>query len=157
MLCRGPPALCPPQIKTYLNGSACGGLSQIKTYLNGVHIKGLLTIRTLAAKLLGIVFAIGAGVVAGKEGPFVHGGGVVGGGIGGLGSKYAPGRIPSAATCRDFSCSNVSAEAALRRRRNRCPHRVQLQQRCRMSRGVGTPGLGGSKEASCSVPAGAGR
>lgn len=43
----------------------------MKTYLNGVHIRGLLTIRTLAAKLLGIVFAIGAGVIAGKEGPFV--------------------------------------------------------------------------------------
>ena len=44
---------------------------QVKTYLNGLHIRGLLTIRTLAAKLLGIVFAIGAGVIAGKEGPFV--------------------------------------------------------------------------------------
>ena len=61
--------------------------AQVKTYLNGIHIRGLLTIRTLAAKLLGIVFAIGAGVIAGKEGPFVHGGGAVGGGIGGLGSK----------------------------------------------------------------------
>lgn len=48
--------------------------------------RGLLTIRTLVAKLTGIVFAIGAGVIAGKEGPFVHGGGIVGGGIGGMGS-----------------------------------------------------------------------
>ena len=41
------------------------------------------------AKLTGIVFAIGAGVIAGKEGPFVHGGGIVGGGIGGMGSMCA--------------------------------------------------------------------
>ncbi len=52
--------------------------------------RGLLTIRTLVAKLTGIVFAIGAGVIAGKEGPFVHGGGIVGGGIGGMGSMCAP-------------------------------------------------------------------
>jgi len=51
--------------------------------------RGLLTIRTLVAKLTGIVFAIGAGVIAGKEGPFVHGGGIVGGGIGGMGSMCA--------------------------------------------------------------------
>lgn len=48
--------------------------------------RGLLTIRTLIAKLTGIVFAIGAGIIAGKEGPFVHGGAIVGGGIGGAGS-----------------------------------------------------------------------
>lgn len=52
-----------------------------------VH-RGLLTIRTLIAKLTGIVFAIGAGIIAGKEGPFVHGGGIVGGGIGGAGSMW---------------------------------------------------------------------
>lgn len=45
-----------------------------------------MTIRTLIAKLTGIVFAIGAGIIAGKEGPFVHGGAIVGGGIGGAGS-----------------------------------------------------------------------
>lgn len=53
-----------------------------------IYDRGLLTIRTLIAKLTGIVFAIGAGIIAGKEGPFVHGGGIVGGGIGGAGSMW---------------------------------------------------------------------
>ncbi len=46
-------------------------------------------VRTLIAKLIGVVFSIAAGLIAGKEGPFVHGGGIVGGGIGSLGSQYA--------------------------------------------------------------------
>ena len=46
-------------------------------------------VRTLVAKLIGVVFSIAAGLIAGKEGPFVHGGGIVGGGIGSLGSQYA--------------------------------------------------------------------
>jgi hypothetical protein len=33
---------------------------------------GLLRLRTLGAKLVGILFSIGAGLVAGKEGPFVR-------------------------------------------------------------------------------------
>lgn len=45
-------------------------------------------VRTLIAKLIGVVFSIAAGLIAGKEGPFVHGGGIVGGGIGSLGSQY---------------------------------------------------------------------
>ena len=40
------------------------------------------------AKVVGVIFAISAGLVAGKEGPFVHGGGIVGGGIGAMGSQY---------------------------------------------------------------------
>lgn len=60
------------------------GLPKLVSFLR----RGLLTIRTLIAKLTGIVFAIGAGIIAGKEGPFVHGGGIVGGGIGGAGSMW---------------------------------------------------------------------
>lgn len=46
-------------------------------------------VKTLVAKLVGVVFSIAAGLIAGKEGPFVHGGGIVGGGLGGMGSQYA--------------------------------------------------------------------
>ena len=46
-----------------------------------------LQVRTLVAKLTGVVFSIAAGLIAGKEGPFVHGGGIVGGGIGSMGSQ----------------------------------------------------------------------
>ena len=44
-------------------------------------------VKTLVAKLIGVVFSIAAGLIAGKEGPFVHGGGIVGGGIGAMGSQ----------------------------------------------------------------------
>ncbi|DBA81171.1 TPA: hypothetical protein ACH3X2_006989 [Trebouxia sp. C0005] len=67
--------------------AAGSGIPEIKTYLNGIHIKGLLTVKTLVAKLVGVVFSIAAGLIAGKEGPFVHGGGIVGGGLGGMGSQ----------------------------------------------------------------------
>ena len=93
--------------------AAGSGVAEVKTYLNGIHIRGLLTvggrgaggegwstaaararahppalhqIRTLVAKLAGVVFAIGGGLIAGKEGPFVHGGGIVGGGVAAAGS-----------------------------------------------------------------------
>ena len=48
-----------------------------------------MQVKTLVAKLVGVVFSIAAGLIAGKEGPFVHGGGIVGGGLGGMGSQYA--------------------------------------------------------------------
>lgn len=43
--------------------------------------------RTVICKLVGIIFSISAGLIAGKEGPFVHGGGVVGSGISNMGSR----------------------------------------------------------------------
>jgi H+/Cl- antiporter ClcA len=33
------------------------------------------------------VFSIASGLIAGKEGPFVHGGAIVGGGVGSMGSQ----------------------------------------------------------------------
>jgi chloride channel 7 len=58
----------------------------------GLLISGVVgaQIRTLVAKLIGVVFSIAAGLIAGKEGPFVHGGGIVGGGIGAMGSQCVP-------------------------------------------------------------------
>ena len=50
----------------------------------------VLQVKTLVAKLVGVVFSIAAGLIAGKEGPFAHGGGIVGGGLGGMGSQYIP-------------------------------------------------------------------
>ena len=52
--------------------------------------KALLTVlqlRTLVAKLAGVVFSIAAGLIAGKEGPFVHGGAIIGGAISAMGSQ----------------------------------------------------------------------
>ena len=67
--------------------AAGSGIPELKTYLNGVHLPNLLKMKTLVAKLVGIMFSIGAGLIAGKEGPFVHGGGVVGSGIGQMGCR----------------------------------------------------------------------
>lgn len=67
--------------------AAGSGIPELKTYLNGVHIRGLLQVRTFITKIVGVMFSISAGLIAGKEGPFVHGGGIVGGGLGGMGSR----------------------------------------------------------------------
>jgi chloride channel 7 len=73
---------------SYIEPLAAGsGIPELKTYLNGVHLPGLLRVKTLVAKIGGIAFTIAGGVIAGKEGPFVHGGGLVGGGISAMGSQ----------------------------------------------------------------------
>lgn len=73
---------------SYIEPLAAGsGIPELKTYLNGIHLPGLLRVKTLVAKIGGIAFTIAGGVIAGKEGPFVHGGGLVGGGISAMGSQ----------------------------------------------------------------------
>eukprot|EP00958_Prasinococcus_capsulatus_P004906 scaffold451_cov365-Prasinococcus_capsulatus_cf.AAC.37 len=46
--------------------AAGSGIPELKTYLNGVRIPGLLHIRTIIAKLVGIMFSIASGLIAGK-------------------------------------------------------------------------------------------
>ncbi|KAK9843640.1 hypothetical protein WJX81_000756 [Elliptochloris bilobata] len=67
--------------------AAGSGIPEIKTYLNGVHVRGLLGLRTLVCKLAGVALSMAGGLIAGKEGPFVHAGGIVGGGWAGMGSR----------------------------------------------------------------------
>lgn len=57
------------------------GILELKIYLNGVYFKGFLWLKMVVVKLGGILFSIGAGLIAGKEGSFVYGGGLVGGGL----------------------------------------------------------------------------
>jgi chloride channel 7 len=40
-------------------------------FLNGIHVPGILSLKTLIAKMVGIVFTIAGGIIAGKEGPFI--------------------------------------------------------------------------------------
>eukprot|EP00670_Eutreptiella_braarudii_P001902 CAMPEP_0174301656 /NCGR_PEP_ID=MMETSP0809-20121228/59169_1 /TAXON_ID=73025 ORGANISM="Eutreptiella gymnastica-like, Strain CCMP1594" /NCGR_SAMPLE_ID=MMETSP0809 /ASSEMBLY_ACC=CAM_ASM_000658 /LENGTH=1016 /DNA_ID=CAMNT_0015407439 /DNA_START=40 /DNA_END=3090 /DNA_ORIENTATION=+ len=68
--------------------AAGSGIPELKVFLNGVRLPGLLGLKTFAAKMVGIVFTISSGIIAGKEGPFVHGGGIVGGGLGAMGSDW---------------------------------------------------------------------
>eukprot|EP00667_Euglena_gracilis_P011654 EG_transcript_11931 len=65
-----------------------GGIPEVKMFLNGIHVPGILSFKTLIAKMVGIVFTIAGGIIAGKEGPFIHAGAIVGGGIGMLGSDW---------------------------------------------------------------------
>ena len=106
---------------SYVEPLAAGsGIPELKTYLNGVHLKGLLQIKTLVAKLVGIMFSISSGLIAGKEGPFVHGGGVVGGGIAALGSQTLRFSLPRSwggyfrndADHRDFVAIGTAAGVA---------------------------------------------
>ena len=43
--------------------------------------------RTLWCKLAAVAFSMGGGLIAGKDGPLIHAGGIVGGGLGGMGSR----------------------------------------------------------------------
>eukprot|EP01025_Chloroclados_australasicus_P037565 TRINITY_DN3838_c0_g1_i4.p1 TRINITY_DN3838_c0_g1~~TRINITY_DN3838_c0_g1_i4.p1 ORF type:complete len:949 (-),score=77.27 TRINITY_DN3838_c0_g1_i4:197-3043(-) len=101
--------------------AAGSGIPELKTFLNGVQIRGLLKLSTLVAKLGGVMFSIASGLIAGKEGPFVHGGGIVGGGIGAMGSKTlgikAPERLGgyfrNNADHRDFVAIGTAAGVAV--------------------------------------------
>jgi chloride channel 2 len=48
------------------------GIPQVKTVLAGFHFPAVLSRRTLIAKSLGVVLAIGSGMPVGAEGPFIH-------------------------------------------------------------------------------------
>lgn len=52
-----------------LSGS---GIPEMKCILSGVGLNQYLSMRTLIAKVIGLVAAMGSGVSVGKEGPFVH-------------------------------------------------------------------------------------
>ena len=52
--------------------AAGSGIPQMKTQLTGAKIKNYLSLKTLAAKLVGLTTAVGAGMFIGQEGPFVH-------------------------------------------------------------------------------------
>jgi chloride channel 7 len=99
--------------------AAGSGIPELKTYLNGVHLRGLLRLRTILAKLGGISFSIGAGLIAGKEGPFVHGGGLVGGGLSAFGSHSLgfktrkPSHFRNDADKRDFVAIGTATGVAV--------------------------------------------
>ncbi|XP_078697681.1 chloride channel protein 2-like isoform X7 [Branchiostoma floridae x Branchiostoma belcheri] len=48
------------------------GIPEMKTILRGVVLKEYLSFRTLVAKIVGLITALGSGLPLGKEGPFVH-------------------------------------------------------------------------------------
>jgi len=57
------------------------GIPEIKCYLNGVKVNSVLRLPTLIAKAIGVTLSVSAGMVAGKEGPMIHCGAIIAGGI----------------------------------------------------------------------------
>lgn len=62
-------AACVSFISPYAVGS---GIPEIKSILSGIDLSRVLGLRTLLAKLIGMVGAVGAGLVVGRTGPFMH-------------------------------------------------------------------------------------
>jgi chloride channel 3/4/5 len=52
--------------------SAGSGIPEVKTILGGFVITGFLGFRTLATKIIGLIFAIASGLSIGVQGPLVH-------------------------------------------------------------------------------------
>ena len=66
----------------YLAPVAAGsGIPQIKCFLNGVKIPKVIRLRSLFVKFVGIITAVVGGLAVGKEGPMVHCGAVLAGGL----------------------------------------------------------------------------
>jgi len=71
--------------------SAIGsGIPEAMGMLNGVHFPDFISMKALAVKLFGLGFAVSGGLCAGKEGPLVHMGSIVG-----IMTAYIP--------CKNFS------------------------------------------------------
>ena len=50
-------------------------------------VSGLLGLKTLVVKMFSVTLSMAGGLIAGKEGPFIHAGGIVGGGWASMGSR----------------------------------------------------------------------
>ena len=61
--------------------AAGSGIPQIKCFLNGVKVPRVIRLKTYLVKVFGIVLAVVGGLACGKEGPMVHAGAVIAGGI----------------------------------------------------------------------------
>jgi len=61
--------------------AAGSGIPQIKCYLNGVKVPKVIRLKTFVVKTIGIILAVVGGLACGKEGPMVHAGAVIAGGI----------------------------------------------------------------------------
>jgi H+/Cl- antiporter ClcA len=72
------------------------GIPDVKSYLNGVHLRGLFSVPTAIAKAVGCCFSIGSGLIAGREGPIIHVGAILGAALSQGSSQTFQFRLPSA-------------------------------------------------------------
>ncbi|KAH9499720.1 hypothetical protein Btru_077658 [Bulinus truncatus] len=57
------------------------GMPEVTGFLNGTRVRGIFSVRTLIAKFLSCVTAIGCGMPIGPEGPMIHMGAIIGAGL----------------------------------------------------------------------------
>lgn len=70
------------------------GIPEIKCYLNGIKVSHVLRLKTLVAKAVGVMFSVrfalsfycyltigSGGMACGKEGPMIHSGSIIAGGV----------------------------------------------------------------------------
>eukprot|EP01127_Copromyxa_protea_P018292 TRINITY_DN5718_c0_g1_i3.p1 TRINITY_DN5718_c0_g1~~TRINITY_DN5718_c0_g1_i3.p1 ORF type:complete len:610 (+),score=113.52 TRINITY_DN5718_c0_g1_i3:11-1840(+) len=57
------------------------GIPEIKCYLNGIKVADVLRLKTLLAKAIGVMFSVSGGLSCGKEGPMIHSGSIIAGGV----------------------------------------------------------------------------
>eukprot|EP01111_Echinosteliopsis_oligospora_P014756 TRINITY_DN5644_c0_g1_i1.p1 TRINITY_DN5644_c0_g1~~TRINITY_DN5644_c0_g1_i1.p1 ORF type:complete len:765 (-),score=173.89 TRINITY_DN5644_c0_g1_i1:120-2414(-) len=95
------------------------GLPEVKGYLNGVRIPHAFNLRNMIASTISVVCAVSSSLPVGPEGPLIHIGGMVGGGLGELRSRTLNFRIPllprfqNSRDRRDFiSCGAACGVAA---------------------------------------------
>jgi H+/Cl- antiporter ClcA len=66
-------------LTVYWAPSALGsGVAEAMGILNGVEAPGYISLKVFIVKFLGVAFAVSGGLAAGKEGPLVHMGSIVG-------------------------------------------------------------------------------
>ncbi|XP_076448834.1 chloride channel protein C-like [Babylonia areolata] len=70
------------------------GIPEVTGYLNGTHIRHIFSLKTMAAKFLSCVTAIGCGMPVGPEGPMIHLGALVGAGVSQARSETLQFRLP---------------------------------------------------------------
>ena len=67
---------------TFIEPAAAGsGVPDVKAVLNGVKIPGMLRLRAFVAKVVGVIFGVASGLAMGPEGPMIHAGAILAGGI----------------------------------------------------------------------------
>ncbi|PRP80735.1 chloride channel protein [Planoprotostelium fungivorum] len=95
------------------------GIPEVKGFLNGVNIRGTINIKSFIGKIISIIFSFSSCLSLGPEGPMVHIGSMVGGGLSAGKSRTLKLRLPllfdilrSDREQRDFVTSGVAAGIA---------------------------------------------
>ncbi|PRP78444.1 chloride channel protein [Planoprotostelium fungivorum] len=99
--------------------SGGSGIPEVKSFLNGVVVHGTINIRSFVGKILSIIFSFSSCMALGPEGPMVHIGSMVGGGLSAGKSKTLHVRLPRVFEIlrqdkeqRDFISSGAAAGIA---------------------------------------------